>query len=75
MKGKRDLFSIVICFKYFLCDDDFISFVNETKLCLNNLSSKLSTISVDIILEKMGFPKEDAKTGQKDWGEILNVSK
>lgn len=55
--GKGDLFSVVIIFKYLLSKDDFRLFVNEVAYELDRLSGKLSVISVDRVLDRMGFPK------------------
>lgn len=73
-KGKRDLFAIVIAFKYMLNDRDFKSFYNHLNNIINHLSSKLKVISIDKILDDMGFPLDNGK-GQKPWTDILTVSK
>lgn len=55
--GKGDLFSVVLIFKYLLSKDDFRLFINEVSYELDALSGKLSTIPIDKVLDRMGFPK------------------
>ena len=55
--GKGDLFSVVIIFKYLLSKDDFRLFMNELTYEIEALSGKLNTIGIDVILDRMGFPK------------------
>ena len=74
-KGKRDLFACVICFKYLLSDDDFINFYNELKSNIDNLSKALQVISIEDVINKMGFPIEDINKGQLSWIDIISVSK
>lgn len=54
--GKGDLFSVFIIFKYMLSKDDFRMFVNEVSYELDKLAGKLSTISIDRVYDRMGFP-------------------
>lgn len=54
--GKGDLFSVVIIFKYMLSEDDFRMFINEVSYELDKLSGKISSISIDRIYDRMGFP-------------------
>ena len=75
VKGKKDLFSIVICFKYLLKDDDFKSFFDKLKEIVDNLSNELCVININIILDKMGFPRFDVQTGEHDWTDILKLNK
>ena len=55
--GKGDLFSVVIIFKFLLSKDDFRLFMNELVYEIEALSGKLNTIGIDVILDRMGFPK------------------
>lgn len=54
--GKGDLFSVIIIFKYMLSKDDFRLFINEISYEIDMLSGKLSTISINRVLDRMGFP-------------------
>lgn len=54
--GKGDLFSVVIIFKYLLSKDDFRLFINELSYELDILEGKIKTISINKILDRMGFP-------------------
>ena len=55
--GKGDLFSVVLIYKYLLSKDDFRLFMNEISYEIDALSGKLRTISIDKVLDRMGFPK------------------
>lgn len=54
--GKGDLFSVVIIYKYMLSKDDFRLFINEISYEIDMLSGKLSSISINSVLDRMGFP-------------------
>lgn len=54
--GKGDLFSVIIIFKYMLSKDDFRLFINEISYEIDMLSGKLSSISINNVLDRMGFP-------------------
>jgi len=73
--GKNDLFSVLVCFKYLLGDSDFKSFYYQLLNIINHLKVNLHTISINDVLEKMGFPSLDLSTGQHDWKDILTISK
>ena len=55
--GKSDMFSVVLIFKYLLSKDDFKLFMNEIEYELSSLKGKLSSINIDSVLDRMGFPK------------------
>lgn len=66
--GRNDLFGAVIVLKYLLSGREFKRFYSELNGAINKLSSKLVTISIDDILNEMGFPpnwKDIKKTGIK----------
>lgn len=46
---------MIIC-KLILKDDSFAKFVDSVKLEIDRLSSKLSTIGIEDVLQEMGFP-------------------
>lgn len=54
--GKGDLFSVVIIFKYMLSKDDFRLFINEVSYEIDMLSGRLASISINNVLDRMGFP-------------------
>ena len=62
--GKRDLFSAVIALRYLLSAREFIRFQGELSDIINKLSYKLNVISINYILNSMGFPQnwKDIKT-------------
>ncbi len=54
--GKNDLFALIIILKRILKRDDFSMMLNELSYELDILEGKLSTIPIEKILDKMGFP-------------------
>ncbi len=54
--GKDDLFALVIILKQLLREEDFTLLINELSYELDILGGKLSTISLDKVLDAMGFP-------------------
>ena len=54
--GKNDLFSLVIILKYMLSRDEFSEMIDEIKREVDILDEKISTVSLDTILNKIGFP-------------------
>ena len=55
--GINDLFALIIILKRLLRPDNFIGMLNEISYELDYLSGRLHTISIDKILDRMGFPK------------------
>lgn len=55
--GKDDLFSMVIILKQLLREDDFTMFMNEMSYEVDILAGKLQSISIDKVLDRMGFPQ------------------
>ena len=54
--GKNDLFALVIILKQLLKTDDFNLLINEFSYEVDKLAGRLSTIKIDKVLDKMGFP-------------------
>lgn len=63
--GKNDLYAIVIILKYMLREDQFRSFVYEIDYEIAILDGKVSTIPVEKILNRIGFPN--------NWREIIEL--
>ncbi len=55
--GKNDLFSIVLIFKYLLSEADFHLFMREVTYEISNLEGRLKVIPIEVVLDRMGFPK------------------
>ncbi len=55
--GINDLFSLIIILKRLLRKDDFHMMLNEISYEIDYLSGRLHSISIDKVLDKMGFPK------------------
>lgn len=54
--GKNDLFSLVITFKVLLSNKEYSLLKREISSAIDELVSKLTTITRDDILQSMGFP-------------------
>lgn len=54
--GKNDLFALFIILKRVLNEADFMLLLNEFDYELNVLSGKLKSISINKVLDEMGFP-------------------
>lgn len=54
--GKNDLFAIVIILKQLLRRDDFFLFMSEFEYEIQILADRLKTISIEKVLDRMGFP-------------------
>ena len=54
--GKRDLFAVVIILKQLLRKEDFFLFMSEFEYEIKILADRLKVISVDKVLDRMGFP-------------------
>ena len=61
MYATRDLFSIIIILKVLLEKEDFREFYYELIKDIKILGKSLSTISINKVLYKMGFPKNYKK--------------
>lgn len=65
--GKRDLFACLIVLKMMLSSRDFKTLCNMLEDVLFELSSQLKVLSLDDVLNEMGFPK--------DWKKIKKAAK
>ncbi len=54
--GKDDLFVLIIILKQMLTDKDFKEMLREVNYEISLLESKLKSISIGKVLDKMGFP-------------------
>ena len=64
--GKNDLFSLVIILKQLLSNEQFRDLISEISYEIDILSGKISVISIDKILDKVGFPK--------NWRHIIDIN-
>lgn len=64
--GNNDLFSIIIIMKLFLDKNEFDKLIEELKSIIDTLKEVMKTISIDEILNQMGFIG--------DWGRIATIS-
>ncbi len=63
--GKNDLYSLVIMFKYMLSVDDFRLLIYELSYEIDALDGKVDSISLENILDKIGFPS--------NWRDISEI--
>lgn len=54
--GKNDIFALIIILKRMLSKVDFKMMMNEINYEFDRLSGRLYTISIDDVIDKMGFP-------------------
>ena len=54
--GKNDIFALIIILKRLLTKSDFKMMMNEINFELDSLSGKIKTISIEEVIDKMGFP-------------------
>jgi len=59
--GKRDLFSVVIAFRYLLQKEEFILFKRTLSREINGFISKTNQITKQELLHEMGFPNNWTK--------------
>ena len=65
--GKQDLFALIIIMKQMLKNDEFKNMTFEISNIINTLNYNLSTIKIDDILNRMGFPK--------NWSDLANIER
>ena len=75
LRGKQDLYSAVVALKYLIDDQSFSSLIDDLKVAISDLNSKIVTITINDVLDKMGFPIANSTTGQKNWDEIKTLPK
>lgn len=62
--GKNDLFALIIVLKRILKKEDFCMMLNELSYELDILEGKLEVITIDKILDQMGFPTNYRELGR-----------
>ena len=55
--GKNDLFSLIIILKFLLKEENFRKMVKEIEYEIELLDSRIDSIPIEKILDKMGIPK------------------
>lgn len=65
--GKKDLFAMVIAFRYLLSKEDFLKFKKQLNRILKSYFKTNGSIAEDKILVAMGFPE--------NWSKISSFSK
>lgn len=63
--GKNDLFALVIILKQMLDKNEFIILMSELNSEIETLDTKVDTVPLNPILNKMGFPN--------NWKNIINI--
>jgi abortive infection bacteriophage resistance protein len=57
VSGKKDLFAVVVAFRYLLSKEDFVSFKRELVRQIEIYLKKSQRISETQLLDAMGFPE------------------
>ena len=65
--GKNDIFALIIIIKQMLKDDEVRDLILEIKKLFDNLEYNIKSISIDKVLDRMGFPK--------NWQDIADIDK
>ena len=65
--GKNDLFALIIILRQLLTHNEVKNLVIEISDVLDNLEYNLKSISIDKVLNEMGFPK--------NWKEIVDIER
>lgn len=65
--GKNDLFALIIIMKQMLQKEDFKNMVLEIDNVIQTLNYNITTIKLESVLERMGFPK--------NWKDITNIER
>lgn len=55
INGKNDIFSVILMLKCLLSSDEFNLMINEISYEIDNLDSRIKSIKIEKILNKMGF--------------------
>ena len=63
--GKNDLFALLIIIRQLLTDSEVKNLIIEIEHALDNLEYNLKSISIDKVLDRMGFPP--------NWKEIADI--
>lgn len=67
IQGKRDLFAAVIILKMLISNAELNTMIKDISNCMKELESRLSVLSMEEILNEMGFPD--------NWKQIKNIPK
>ena len=65
--GRNDLFALLIIMRQLLDEDKFKSLISEFDNAVTTLAYNLTTVKVDDILKRMGFPK--------NWKDLKNIER
>lgn len=57
ISGKKDLFAVVIAFRYLLERDDFLQFKTQLSKQIHQLLRNCPHINQELLLDRMGFPE------------------
>ena len=67
IQGKKDIFALIIILREMLQNEDFNNLMIEIERTINNLEYNLHSVSIDKLLDRMGFPK--------NYMDIKNINK
>lgn len=66
-KGKNDVFALIIIMKQMLTEEDFKNMTIEIDNVIQTLNYNLNTISIDVVLDRMGFTL--------NWKELAKIER
>ena len=67
IQGKNDVFALIIIMKQLLRQEDFKNMIIELDHVIETLNYNLNTISINLVLQKMGFPN--------NWSNLANIER
>lgn len=65
--GKNDIFALIIIIKQMLKDNEFKNMSLEIEHAIHNLEYNLKTITINKVLDHMGFPE--------NWQQLANITR
>lgn len=63
--GKNDLFALIIIMKQMFRDNEFFDLINEIEYEIGQLDSRIDSVEINVILNKIGFPN--------NWRDIVDL--
>ena len=63
--GKNDLYALIIIMKQMFTEEEFVDLMNEIEYVIGQLDSRIDSVSIESVLNKIGFPA--------NWRDIVEL--
>lgn len=63
--GKNDLYALIIIMKQMFTEEEFVDLMNEIEYVIGQLDSRIDSVSIESVLNKIGFPA--------NWRDIVDL--